>query len=145
MRTTAIPALLLALLAAAACEGNERSQTPPPSPRGRAHVIRDIPVLPGATVVDTTGTSEAERATWRIGLPFSAVSDYYLRELPKRGYTILNRHADTAVYDIYARRDRRDLWMHFVKLSKFATEWTILGAPAPIPDSTRVRPVTPRP
>src|SRR5262249_6538041 len=88
MRTTLIPALLLGIsLAACTNDSGGRAEA---SPRGRALVIRDIPTLPGAVSVDTTGTPEIERATWRIGLPFSAVSDYYKRELPKRGYTILN-------------------------------------------------------
>ncbi|HEY2806215.1 MAG TPA: hypothetical protein VGI92_10205 [Gemmatimonadales bacterium] len=145
MRTIAIPALLLALLAAISdCQKAQApAEEPPPSVPPRVHVIRDIPVLPGASLVDTMGAPGAERSVYRVGVPFAMVTDYYKRELPKLGYAILNQHGDSATLDLYSRKDRRDLWMHFVKRSSTTTEWSVMGTAAPVPDSSRLKQVHP--
>lgn len=141
MRSTVIPALLLALCAAA-CEGGTPDQDQAPSPRGRARVIHDIPVRPGAIIVDTTGTVEAERATYRTPEAFDTVTNYYKQLLPRLGYQILNQRGDSAILDLYSRKERRDLWMHFER-RPIGTEWTVLGSAAPVPDSSRLKRMIP--
>ena len=138
-RRTLFPFLALAVIACQDKPGTDQAA----SPRGRARVIRDIPVLPGSQQIDTTGAADAERATWQMALPFGMVTDFYRRELPRRGYRIVSDRGDSTVLDLYANKDRRDVWMHFTRKAQALTEWTIIGAAAAQPPDTTKR-VAPR-
>lgn len=142
MRTSLISALLL--MTAAACSGGD---TDHPAPAGgdplhpRPRIIYDVPIIARSRQLDTTGTPEAERSTWQVAQPYGLVTGYYRRELVTLGYTMISDRGDSLTTDLYARKVRRDLWMHFEKKGPDLTEWTIIGAAAPIPDSTRLRPL----
>ena len=145
MRTSTISALLL-LLPVVACSGGDanrpaRAGGDPLHPRPR--IIYDIPIIARSRQLDTTGTPDAERSTWQVAEPYGSVIDYYRHELTAMGYTMLSDRGDSLTTDFYARKVRRDLWMHFEKKGPSLTEWTIIGAAAPIPDTLRMKPLKP--
>ncbi len=147
MRTRLFSALLM-LIPAVACSGGDADH--PAQPAGnplhpRPRIIYDIPIIARARQLDTTGTPEAERSTWRVTEPYAAVTGYYRHQLVAMGYTMLSDQSDSLKTDLYARKVRRDLWMHFEKKGPSLTEWTIIGAASPIPDSTRMKPIKPAP
>jgi hypothetical protein len=105
------PIVFLAALALAACSGGENAaqdeaavRTPP--------VLAGVPIIDGSQVVDTSGTSEAARATLLVPMPPDSVAAFYRRRLAAEGWRIVGDVADAGGVDLYAERNGPPLWVH---------------------------------
>ena len=144
MRLTRNHALLAActvsLLAACSRHDDSAAQTRPPRP----NIVSDIPTLARARQIDTTGTEDADRATWQVEWPFDSVTGYYMHMVPTLGWALHSSEGDSTQRDLYFRKDTLALWMHIERKSPAVTEWTIIGTaatkmPAPPPPEPRPR------
>ena len=142
-RCTALLAVAAAL-ALTACRKNNVPEAVPP----RAQIVKDLPRIPNATLLDTAGTPEAERWTHIVVLPFDSTRRFFRDTLPKLGWTIgsdiENRERETL--DLYAQKGDQNIWIQLRgQLWEFGvrrTMYTVIAAQGSRPDSTApVRPL----
>jgi len=124
-RSRALFALALALLPAA-CQSREPA---PPPAAPRAQILKDVPSFGRSTLLDTTGTSDAERRSYSVVIPADTIAAAYRTWLPHSGWTLYNDYADRAGgrIDLYARKGRATLWVHIEKRSETVSDYTLIA------------------
>ena len=138
------------MLAFPACRKNSTPEVLPP----RAQIIKDLPRIPNATLLDTAGTPEAERWTSVVATRYDSTRRFFQDTLPKLGWTIgsetENRERETL--DLYVQKGDQNVWIQLRgQLWEFGirrTLYTVIAAQGGARDSTapvRALPMPARP
>ena len=93
--------------ALAACSSADRKAPPPLRPNW----LFSIPTFPSVTIVDTTGTADAQHVVIRVPQPFAAVTAFYRSKLPQAGWRITSDLADSIHATLYLERGGMPLWL----------------------------------
>ncbi len=135
----------LLVTVASACRGQDKpEQELNPAPTSpRPDVLRDVPILAASRQIDTTGASDAERSTWTVAMPFDSVTGYYRRILPPLGWSVMSDQGDTALVDLYLRKERYALWVHVERKPLFTLYTLITSMADSLPRATTAVPGTP--
>ncbi|MDO8667166.1 MAG: hypothetical protein Q7J79_11175 [Gemmatimonadales bacterium] len=138
---TCAAALLIASLAA--CGGAESPGARPapderPAPGARPAVLRDVPVVAGSQLVDSTGTDEALSVRFLVNVPRDSVAGFYRRVLAERGWRIVGDAVNGEMVQLYAERDGPPLWIQIRSAGPGVTHYALIGAQAQ--DSSAGRP-----
>jgi len=125
MRSATLACLALALAAVPACrQEHAPSVVAPP----RARVLREIPVFPASTVVDTTGAVDAEQLRFAVRASFDSVTAFYHARLPALRWQFMGGHEDSVQADMLAQRGDTSLWLHIRNAGSRGTEYTLIGS-----------------
>jgi len=126
---TILSRALSGLLAVALVSGCKKKPDAPAVVVTRPNFISRIPTLARAIQVDTAGSDDAERVTWRSNdVRYDSVVGYYRYLLPTMGFALQSDEGDSATANLFYTRDTLALWMHFEKKGERSTEWTVLGS-----------------
>jgi len=140
--------VVLALLALSTTAFAGCKKAPPPAPAVRAQIVKDIPRIPGATLLDTAGTDDAERWTFIVVLPYDSARRFFQDTLPKLGWAVMGEteRRDRETLNLYADKASNHMWVQMQgQLWEFGirrTMYTVIAAAGGRPDSTApVRPL----
>jgi hypothetical protein len=120
-----LAALTVLIVLASSCR--DKPAATPVATHSRPAVLAEIPVYPGSTKSDTTGTDEVERGTWVVQQRLRYVGPFYRDTLPKLGWHVMSDEGDTAKLDLYAQRDTLNLWVHVEALGMLAARYTVIA------------------
>jgi hypothetical protein len=107
MRVSLLAAGLLVALAAGCGESKPPASARPPRPAYLAHV----PLLPHASVRDTTGSPDYQHLVYLAPVTLDTAAAFYRRELQDRGWRIMGDMGDTARVSLFLEKEGRPLWI----------------------------------
>jgi outer membrane lipopolysaccharide assembly protein LptE/RlpB len=139
--THSLPRLsaLLAVLALAACVGQQRPEDdgpPAATATPRVDVFAHVLALPGSELRDTTGARDAQHVELSITAPIDTVRAFYRRYLADNRWTLVSDVRNGDELTMHARRDTLLLWITGRAMSPSYTIYSLIGA-VPRPDSLR--------
>jgi hypothetical protein len=138
MQITRFSTTIALCLALAACRGDAPADSPPAAPgsaipgsvpvnSSRASFLRNVPEVPHSRLIDTTGSEDAQRASYYAPLPLDTVRLFYRRLLPPLGWKMRNEQASRAMYNLYFEKDSATLWIRGTPQGA-GTAYTMIGA-----------------
>jgi hypothetical protein len=123
MRVRIVLIAVAGLAVAAGCSRQERPEAAPPRPDW----LRDVPLIAGAALVDTTGTADAQHEVAVTAHAMDSVAAFYRVRLRTLGWKLMADHGDTASRSLYFVRNAYPLWIN-LEAQEGGTRLTFVAA-----------------
>jgi hypothetical protein len=132
MRTRAV-VIALAVAAAACARQEPKAAAAAPRPNW----LLEVPIISQSSLVDTTGTPEAQHIVIVTAHPMDSVAAFYRSRLIAQGWQVMGEEADTASMSLYLQRGGAPMWIQLeaqgprTRASFIASGAAKPGKPAP--------------